>query len=351
PQGEFTGRVLVAAPGGLSVPTIPALPGLGDFKGKVMHSAEWDSGYALAGKRVAVIGTGASAIQIVPAIAPLASELKVFQRTPPWIQPRRDRPITALEKFLLRWAPPLQWLYRLAIFLQHEFRLVYFAHAKLMQFGHAAALKNMHAIIADPQLRAKLTPNYVMGCKRVLVSDDYYPALTRPNVELITTGIRTLTPTGIRTHDGGLHEVDCIVFGTGFQVTENPNNGIVHGRGGQSLVEAWRDSGEEAYLGTLVKNFPNLFLMVGPNAGTGHNSIVYVCEQQARFIVRLLRLMRARGATTLEVKPAVQDAFNTWAQDWFRNSVWGSGCKSWYQNRHGKVIAIWPGYSYQRGTG
>lgn len=346
-QGAFTGRVLIAAVGGLSIPALPAIPGIESFTGKHMHSAQWDASYDFTGKRVAVIGTGASSIQIVPAIAPSVAKLTLFQRTPPWIQPRNDRPITGFEKFLLRWVKPLQWLYRAKIFLQHEFRLIFFSNPALMQYGHAAALKHMHAAIRDPQLRAKLTPNHVMGCKRVLVSDDYYPALARPNVELVTTGIREITPMGLRTQDGAFHEVDCIVLGTGFQVTENPNSAMVRGRGGRSLVEVWRDSGEEGYLGTVVKDFPNLFLMIGPNAGTGHNSLVYVCEQQVKFVVRVLKLMRMRGARTIEVRPAVQDAFNVWAQAWFKRSVWGSGCKSWYQNRHGKVIGIWPGSSNQ----
>lgn len=346
-QGNFTARVVISAAGGLSEPSIPALPGLESFTGKMMHSAQWDDRYDVSGKRVAVIGAGASAIQIVPAIAPKVSQLKLFQRTPPWIQPRNDRPITPVEKFLLRWVKPLQWLYRAKIFLVHEFRMVYFSRPKLMQYGHAASLKHMHAAIKNQQLRAKLTPNYVMGCKRILVSDDYFPALARPNVELHTAGIREITSSGIRTQDGVLHEVDCIIFGTGFQVTDNPLTSMIHGRDGRTLTDAWSAAGEASYLGVLVKGFPNLFMTVGPNSGTGHNSLVFVCEQQAKYIVRLLRFMRARGAKTLEVKASVQDAFFYWAQAWFKKSVWGSGCKSWYQNKHGSIVAIWPGYSYQ----
>ena len=294
-KGDFTATFLIFGTGPLSVPALPDITGLDRFTGLVFHSAHWDQTHDLSGKRVAVIGTGASAIQIVPRIQPMVEQLYVFQRTPPWIVPRGDRAISAREQALFRALPILQRAIRARIYWQRELLALGMVYRpEILKQGEQLARRHLEAQIVDPVLRARLTPNYRMGCKRILPSDDYYPALTQANVELVTDHIRTITERGLLTEDGIERPVDAIIFATGFHVTDTPYAGIVHGRGGQSLAEAWRD-GAEAYLGTTVAGFPNLFLCIGPNTGLGHNSMVFMIESQIAYVLDCLRTLQRRG--------------------------------------------------------
>ncbi len=291
-------RVLVSACGGLSRPAYPDIAGLSSFSGKTMHSARWDDGYSLARKRVAVIGTGASAIQIVPAIAPLVDKLYVFQRTPPWIVPKRDRVISPWARRLFRGAPLLQRLVRANLYWRNElYGCGFVVDSRLMRPAHRAALRHLQRSVADPGLRARLTPSYVIGCKRILPTDDYYPALQRSNVELVTDGIREIAAGGVVTHDGagGARErsVDALVLATGFRAAEGKALPL-RGRGGRELSSAWSD-GAQAYLGTTVAGFPNVFFIVGPNTGLGHTSMVLMIESQVEYIIDCVRQMQGRG--------------------------------------------------------
>ncbi len=343
-RGEsLTARVVITGTGGLSRPQLPEIAGLADFKGARFHSARWDDDYVLDGKRVAVIGTGASAIQIIPAIAPKVGRLDVFQRTPPWILPKRDRAIAPLEQSLFGRIPLAQLAARTAQYLFHELTAVGFIREpRLLGLVSKLALKYLEASVRDPELRAKLTPHYQMGCKRILLSNDYYPALQRPNVALHTAGITRVEERGVRTGDGVLHEADAIVLATGFAAAEMCAPFDVRGRGGRSLDEAWRD-GAEAYLGTTIAGFPNYFMIVGPNTGLGHSSMVFMIESQVEYILDGLRLMDRDGLRTVEVKGESQRAFNAELQARFPRTVWSSGCVSWYQTRSGKNTTLWPG--------
>lgn len=344
--GTLTTRSLVCAVGGLSEPKLPDIPGIERFRGTTFHSARWDHAYDLAGKRVAVIGAGASAIQFVPAIVDRVARLDLYQRTPNWIIPRPDRAYTDVEKWLFRRVPGARQLHRAQIYWLHELRVLgMVTHPGLMKLFQKLAERHIDRQVADPALRAKVTPGYTIGCKRILISSDWYPALQRPNVAVITETIREIREDAVVTADGTAREVDCIIFATGFYATESPIAGMLRGRGGQLLSDAWAD-GEEAFLGTVVKDFPNLYFIVGPNTGLGHSSMVFMIEAQVEFITRLLSLMRVAGADSLEVTAAAQDGFNRRLQDRLRGSIWATGCKSWYQHRSGKITALWPGFTF-----
>ncbi len=345
-KGELTARVLVSGSGGLAEPKLPDIPGVQNFRGKTFHSSRWDHGYDLAGKRVAVIGTGASAIQFVPEIAPKVARLDVYQRTPNWIIPRPDRAYTRIEKFLFRYLPFARRLHRGWIYWTHEARVMGMViHPGLMKIFQKVAERHIRKQVRDPALRARVTPDYTIGCKRVLISNDWYPALQRPNVALVTDGIREIRAHSVVTADGVEREVDCLIFGTGFYATENPIAGVIKGRGGQTLAEAWKD-GEEAYLGTLVKGFPNLFFIVGPNTGLGHSSMVFMIETQVSYIMRLLTHLRDSKAHALAVKAEVQDRYNRKLHERLGGSIWATGCNSWYKHRSGKITALWPGFTF-----
>ena len=345
-QGELTARAVVSGAGGLAEPKLPDIPGVEKFAGKTFHSSQWDHGYDLAGKRVAVIGTGASSIQFVPAVADKPARMDVYQRTPNWIIPRPDRAYTRVEKSLFHRLPFTRWLHRNWIYWTHEARVMGMViHPALMRIFQKVAEWHIRRQVPDPALRAKVTPDYTIGCKRILISNDWYPALQRPNVNLITDGIREIRENAVVTADGTVREVDCIIFGTGFYATENPIAGVIKGRGGQTLAQAWVN-GEEAYLGTLVKGFPNLFFIVGPNTGLGHSSMVFMIETQVGYIMRLLGHLSGRAAHTLEVLPAVQDGYNRKLHERLGGSIWATGCNSWYKHRSGKITALWPGFTF-----
>jgi cation diffusion facilitator CzcD-associated flavoprotein CzcO len=340
-------RVLVAGCGGLSRPSWPAIAGLDRFAGPTFHSARWDHEYPLEGKRVAVIGTGASAIQVVPAIAPRVGRLHLFQRTPPWVMPRPDRAISPAEQALFRAAPALQQLARGAIYLQFESRALGFVvDPRLMRLGERQARAFLVKSVADPTLRARLTPSYTMGCKRVLLSNDYYPAVQRSSVELVTDAIAEINPRGVVTVDGQERPVDALVLCTGFQAAEAAAPFAVTGAGGRDLDAAWRD-GAEAYLGTTVAGFPNLFLLVGPNTGLGHSSMVYMIESQLAYVLDAIRMMRARGLRQVSVRPDAQARYNQRLHARLARTVWASGCSSWYRTRSGKNTTLWPGFTFE----
>jgi cation diffusion facilitator CzcD-associated flavoprotein CzcO len=266
-RGVYHARFLVAGMGPLSAPSIPSLPGLEAFEGTAFHSARWDHQHDLTGERVAVVGTGASAIQFVPQIQPKVAELRLFQRTPPWIEPRIDRDITRLERWLFRRFPFTQRLARAGIYWSRESLAVGMTRRRgLLKGLELIGRIQLRRQVKDPELRRRLTPNYTIGCKRILISNDYYPALSQPNVEVVTSGISEVGPSWIVTEDGVEHEVDTIIFGTGFHVTDVPAARHLYGREGRLLADAWA-GGLEAYLGTSVAGFPNLFFLIGPNTG------------------------------------------------------------------------------------
>jgi cation diffusion facilitator CzcD-associated flavoprotein CzcO len=345
---ELTARVLVAACGQLNRPAYPSHPN--SFGGTAFHSARWNHAYDLTGKRVAVIGTGASAIQFVPHVAARAARVHVFQRTPPYVIDKADRPYTSWERRLLRWVPALRTLSRANTYARLEARGLAFVTApRLMGRVEQVFRRRLAEQVPDEGLRKALTPAYVMGCKRILLSDDYYAALNQPGVELVTEPIERLSETGVVTADGREREVDAVIYGTGFRTHGFVAPMAVRGLGGRELNDAWRD-GAEAYLGIAVSGFPNLFLVYGPNTNLGHNSIIYMLESQFNYIVGCVRaLTRARY---IDVRPDVQNAFNRRIQRRFRDTVWTTGCTSWYMTADGKIVNNWPGFTfaYRRAT-
>jgi cation diffusion facilitator CzcD-associated flavoprotein CzcO len=341
----LTARALILGNGALHLPAIPELPGRSSFRGETFHSARWNHAHDLRGKRVAVIGTGASTIQIVPEIAREVAQLDVYQRTPPWIVPKRDRPIGARERWMLEHIPGAHWLRRSGLYWMFESRVLGFAFApKLNQLIERLVRAHLAKAIPDRTLRAKLTPSYRLGCKRVLISNDYYPALQRANVELVTDPIAAIEPTGIRTADGTLREVDTLIFGTGFRVVDYVASMRIVGRGGQELTAAWQ-TGVRSYLGINVSGFPNLFLLMGPNTGLGHNSMIFMIEAQVRYTVAAVRAMATRELASIEVRPEVEQAFQAELAGKLAGTVWTSGCNSWYQAPDGDVL-LWPGFTF-----
>ncbi|HMJ14560.1 MAG TPA: alpha/beta fold hydrolase, partial [Polyangiaceae bacterium] len=300
---SVTARHVVFGVGALSRPAYPQIEGIEQFAGRAFHSAAWDHTFDFEGKRVAVIGTGASAIQIVPQLAARVSKLSVFQRTPPWVLPKSDRGISELERRLFRAVPLLQTLYRAYIYCSLELRVLGFAiHPGIMHIARWLGKLQIWRQIEDPALRAQVTPSYMPGCKRVLIANDYYPALARPNVELVSERIVKVTERGIMTADGREHELDAIVYGTGFRVSDVLAPLEVIGRGGASLNQVWKTR-MEAYLGTAISGFPNFYMLLGPNTGLGHSSMVYMIESQIAYVLDALRTMERSGAARAEVRP------------------------------------------------
>ena len=347
-RGDLDAEVLVLGTGGLSDPAIPALPGLETFAGKTFHSATWAHDYDLRGKRVAVIGTGASAIQFVPAVQPQVAHLTLFQRTAPWVLPRRDRAISRKERTLYQRIPALQKLARTAIYWGRESWVLGFSFdQRIMGLAEKQALGFLAKQVEDPVLRAKLTPDFRLGCKRVLLSNTYFPALAQPNVDVVTEGITEVRQRGIVTADGSVHEVDAIVFGTGFRVTDPPVAERIVGRGGVSLRDHWAAGGMRALHGATTSGFPNLFYLVGPNTGLGHTSIVFVIETQVAYLLDALRQLDARGLATLEARPEAEAAYNSRVQRRLRKTVWNTGgCSSWYLDKSGRNTTLWPTFTF-----
>jgi cation diffusion facilitator CzcD-associated flavoprotein CzcO len=346
-RGDVSARVLVSAAGALSEPSTPHIPGMDSFEGHAFHSARWDHDYDLKGKKVAVIGTGASAIQFVPAIAPDVAQVHVFQRTAPWIMPHSDRPISARERRLYRRFPILQKLVRGGVYTGRELLVLGFVkQPKLMKVVERLARKHMDRQISDPVLRRKVEPGYTIGCKRILPSNEWYPALGRDNVELVTDGIAEVRERSIVTKAGDEIEADAIIFGTGFHVTDMPVANWVRGRGGRTLRDSWEGS-PQAYLGTAAPGFPNMFMLLGPNTGLGHSSMVYMAESQIAHVIEALRRIRGRGADVFEVRPEVVKRYNASIDERMRDTVWSTGCTSWYLDDTGRNSTLWPDWTFR----
>jgi cation diffusion facilitator CzcD-associated flavoprotein CzcO len=348
---RYTPKAVISGIGALHVPSYPNIPGLERFTGTSFHSAEWDHSYDLRGKRVAVIGTGASAIQFVPRIAEQVGRLHLFQRTPPWIQPKPDVAFPEPVRRALR-LPGAARALRNAIYWTLEARSVGFTiDPRLSGPMRSVALRHIARQIPDPELRAKVTPDYTIGCKRVLLSSDYYPALNRPNVDLITEGIAEVTETGVVTTDGSTYEVDAIIYGTGFKVTEALAEQRITGRNGLKIQDAWGD-GIEAHRGITVPGFPNLFLLLGPNTGLGHNSVVFMIESQIEHILGCLRLLSEQKGRFIEAKAPAMRRYADRIQRRLRKAVWNEGgCQSWYLDENGVNRTLWPGFTFEYWAG
>jgi cation diffusion facilitator CzcD-associated flavoprotein CzcO len=344
----LTAKAVVLATGPLHIPSYPDVPGRETFGGTSFHSSAWDSSCDLHGKRVAVVGTGASAIQFIPHVARQASKLYVFQRTPAWIHPRPDAEIPLKWRRRFEAMPFLMRLFRAGIYWGLEARGMGFAvHPKLMRMHEAIARRHLERQVSDPELRKKLTPDYTIGCKRIVLSSDYYPTLCEPHVELVTEGIERITQSGVVTGDGRHIEVDVLIYGTGFKVVSGLMEQRITGKGGRTIQEAWRD-GVKAYHGISVAGFPNLFMLLGPNTGSGHTSVVFSIEVQVQHIVRLLRRLKKANADSVEVKEDVQRRFNSRLHRRLRRAVWSAGgCRSWYLDEHGVNRSLWPGFSFE----
>jgi cation diffusion facilitator CzcD-associated flavoprotein CzcO len=339
-------RIVVSAMGPLNKPRLPNIPGRESFAGRAFHSSQWDYSVDLNGKNVVVIGTGASAIQFVPQIAPQVGKLTLFQRTAPWIIPRNDKPVGKVRTIARRRIPMYAWLIRKAIYWMLEIRALGFVvNPKILKWSEKDVLKFIEHSVPDSGLRAKLTPAYRAGCKRILISDDYYPAIQRPNVELLTQGIAEIGEHSVLANDGRRIVADVIVYATGFRATEGAVPVRIYGSGGIELADAWRD-GIQAYLGTSISAFPNLFLVIGPNTGLGHNSMVLMMEAQYRYILGAIDHLRRMNFRSIELKPDVMFAFNRDLQKRMKGTVWETGCSSWYQDARGKNVSLWPGFTF-----
>lgn len=344
--GQFTSDVLVAAVGPLSEPSVPAIPGLDEFPGPHFHSAAWDHSLDLSGKRVAVVGTGASAIQIVPRIQPLVAQLHLFQRTPPWVLPHRDHEVRGIVRALYRTVPGWQRLVRAVVYWQRELFVIPFMKVTPNSAPEKWAREHLEKQVADPELRARLTPRYAIGCKRILISNEYYPAIQQPNVELVTDDIREVRGRSVVTAGGEEREIDAIILATGFRVTEMPFATKVTGREGKCLADQWGASAA-AYRGTTVAGFPNLFFLLGPNTGLGHTSVLLMMEAQLRYVMSCLAHLERSGMAAIEVRREAQDEFNADVQSRLRDTVWNAGgCRSWYLDKTGRNTTIWPGMTW-----
>jgi cation diffusion facilitator CzcD-associated flavoprotein CzcO len=344
--GTLQATAVVCAVGQLGRPVLPGIPGRDTFAGPSWHSARWDHDAELAGRRVAVVGSGASAIQFVPEIAKVAGHVDVYQRTPPYVLPKADRPYRDTEQALFDRLPAVRKADRLRIFLYGELLTSGFVLSPKLLVGPMQLWRRqLRSQIADPGLRAKCVPDYVMGCKRVVFSNDWYPALARPNVELVTEHIERIVPDGVVTADGTARAADVIIYGTGFNAVTFLAPMQVAGLGGERLHQAWRD-GAQAYLGITVSGFPNFFMLYGPNTNLGGNSIIYMLEGQIGYVLGAIRALEAEHLAWLDVRPDVQDTFNSWVASASRTSVWESGCHSWYTTISGRNTNNWPDHTF-----
>ncbi len=341
-RGDFVADVLISACGGLTEPLTPDIPGMPEFAGHAMHTARWDHSVDVKGKRVAVVGTGASAIQVIPAIAPLAAEVVVMQRTPPWVMPRRDRAVPLWYRRVLAASTPVHRLAREMSSWAREVQLLNFTRQGAFRaVGERLARRHLEAQVPDPVLRAAVTPGYDMGCKRILISDDYYPALMRDNVT-VTGALERVTRTGVVDADGIEHPVDVIIWATGFKVLEPPLVDRVVGAGRETLADAFDRNGMSAYKGTTVPGFPNLYILQGPNTGLGHSSVVLMSEAQIRYLVPAV----ASGLVH-EVDTDRLQRYRDSIDERLAGTVWQQGgCRSWYQNGQGRNVALWPGSTH-----
>jgi len=343
---QLMARTFVCSAAPLSEPKYPDIPGVGTFQGRLFHSARWDRNYRFCGTRVAVIGTAASAVQLIPRIAPLVSELYVYQRSPAWIVPRMNRRYSRWEKALFRMKPVAR-ARRGFTYVIHEMNRLAFNPGSLMgKIGRGLAELQLRRQVPDETLRAALRPDYPFGCKRVLLSNDYYPALMRSNVKLVTAPIERLDPTGILSSDGQRREIDAIICATGFNVKHVLTSIRIVGLEGKSLNEAWINE-PEAYRGVTVAGFPNLFLLLGPNTGQGHTSAILFIEAQVNYALQCIQELSRLNKKFLDVKRDAMTRYNEVMQKTLHSSVWAAGCRSWYKTETGKIIGIYPGFSFQ----
>ena len=342
---EFSARVVISGIGALSRPALPKVKGLDKFKGEVFHSAEWNHDYDLSNKRVAVVGSGASAIQFVPQIQPQVKSLVLFQRTAPWLIPKPDFKMARPLQRVFDKLPTTQRVFRDFVYWNAEAFGTGFLHPKLMSGIAALAKAHLRRQIKDPVLREKLTPNYTIGCKRVLFSNNYYPALAQSNVDVVASGVAEVTKDSVIASNGERHQVDAIICGTGFDVSDPFGPFKLYDKNG---VEIHSRKNFSAYLGIQTRDVPNFFMLLGPNTGLGHNSIIFMIEQQIQYTLKCLNELDRRTAQVIAVKPEVEDEFNEKTQARLRETVWGSGgCKSWYLNDEGENYTVWPGFTWQ----
>jgi cation diffusion facilitator CzcD-associated flavoprotein CzcO len=346
-RGEQAAHVLISGTGQLNRPRIPALPGQDTFAGTSFHSARWNAAYDLTGKRVVVIGNGASAVQFVPEIAPRVQQLTVMQRSPSYVVARKDRAYRGWETWLFRNVPFVRRMYRAGIYWGLEARFTALFQGSVMgKIVTWMALRHMRKQVADPALRAKLTPDYPIGCKRVVISDDWYPTLQRQNVTLETSALERVTRDSVVTANGVSHPADAIIYATGFETTSFLAPMQIVGRGGVSLTDAWR-GGAEAHRGIAVSGFPNLFLLYGPNTNLGHNSILFMLECQVHYVLRCIAELGRRGARWLDVKREAMSRSNEELQQALARTTWAGGCQSWYKTADGKITNNWSGRTTQ----
>ena len=346
-QGPLTAQSIVAAMGPLSEASRPEIPGLDSFEGTMFHSFDWDHAHSLEGERVAVIGTGASAVQFIPHVAEAAAHTDVYQRTPGWIVPRPDKEITPQRQSLLRRRPRLQRGMRYFIYYGAEaLNVGLIMEKRLLSLLELVARRKLRKEVPDPAMRAKLRPPYRIGCKRIIFSNDYLPTLSRPDVELVTDGIAEIDATGIRTVDGRHRPVDTIVLGTGFKLFSSPFWNRITGAEGETLGDRWAREMPQAYRGTMVAGFPNLFMIIGPNTALGNNSMINIIEGQLVYVMDALKAMRASGATAIDVQRPIQDRHNEQLQSAMDGTVWlEGGCNSWYLAPDGTNRTLWPSFS------
>jgi cation diffusion facilitator CzcD-associated flavoprotein CzcO len=346
--GTFTADLLVPAVGALCEPALPDIAGIDTFEGEIFHSARWNHDVSLEGKRVAVIGTGASAIQIVPAIADQVAHLDVYQRTAPWIMPRRDRAYPKLESLAYQHVPGLQRVAREAIYWGRELFVLGFAvQPKILLAAQRQAERHIRKQVPDNALRSAVTPTWQIGCKRILISNDWYPTLMKQHVELVTSGISEVRPNAIVTSDGTVREVDAIVVATGFHVTDSPSYDLITGLDGKVLGHVWREQGQQAYKGATVSGFPNMIFLIGPNMGLGHSSMVYMAESAINYLLAAVKAMDEHDLATFEVREDAQREYNATLQARMRHTIWTTGgCSSWYLDRHGNNTTLWPGFTF-----
>jgi cation diffusion facilitator CzcD-associated flavoprotein CzcO len=346
---EYVAQFLISGVGALHIPSKPDIPGRDDFAGPAFHTAEWDHRVDVTGKRVAVIGTGASAIQVVPELVRTAAQVQLYQRTPAWIKPRINFAFPPALKAAFTYVPGARAALRLATYWTLDARAFALAkHPELLRVAELVYKLNMRRYISDPELRAKLTPSYRAGCKRILVSDNFYQAVADPKTELITDGIARITRDGIVTVDGTERNVDVIVYATGFHVTDSYTYVDIKGAGGEDLVDRWDREGVVAHRGITVADVPNLFFLLGPNTGLGHNSVVFMIESQIRYVADAIAAADRMNAQALAPTREAQDRFNDKLQRDLAKTVWNTGgCRSWYLDEHGVNRSLWSGFTWE----
>lgn len=347
-NGTYAARTLIAGAGGLSEPSLPEIKGIESFAGETFHTARWNHDVSLEGKRVAVIGTGASAIQLVPEVQKVAAQVDVYQRTPNWIIPRNERQFSRIEKELFRRVPGVQRAVRASVYATLEGRVPAFNRFPvLMKAVEAQGKKNIAKAIKDPELRAKVTPAYRAGCKRILVSNKWYPAIAADNVDLVTDRIAEIRPDSIVDAHGVERPIDVLIIATGFHVTDPPIANHVTGKDGRTLAETWSEKGMRAYKGTTVHGFPNMFQLVGPNTALGHSSIIFIIESQVRYLVDAAVTLRRQGVAAVEPTLEAQDTWTDAVQERMKPTVWlTGGCASWYVDEFGNNTTLWPGQTF-----